>query len=219
MSMIYYLLGVSPTQIGILRTTPPLVGNVVSVALSAENVRVREDMMDRMSPEQRKQFEASQAASKFHPAMRDLEATINEARRQVTPMGPLEQVLSLEKSWHMMHYLFTGHVGPANAPGDLLMTGEELGEDVGYGPARIRDPESTRKFSEYLDSQNAEHLKERVSLLEMSQAGVYAMPRGRGSAAEFERELRDEIGLFLPRLCDYVRTTSSKGNGLLTWVS
>ena len=53
----------------------------------------------------------------------------------------------------------------------------------------------------------------------MSGLGVYGMPMGRGAAAEYERELREEVGLFFPRLRDYVRASAAKGNGLLTWLS
>jgi hypothetical protein len=53
----------------------------------------------------------------------------------------------------------------------------------------------------------------------MSRLGVYAMPMGPASDAEYEAELRREVGHFFPLFRDYVRTASDRGNGLLTGVS
>jgi Domain of unknown function (DUF1877) len=119
----------------------------------------------------------------------------------------------------MLHYLFTGHVGTSSAPGDLLLTGEDLGDDVGYGPARLHGPTETRDFSRFLEMQDLARLQARVNLREMDRQGVYAMPFGSGSDAENESELRNEVGRYFPLLRDYVRKMSEKGNGLLAWVS
>jgi hypothetical protein len=94
-----------------------------------------------------------------------------------------------------------------------------MGEDVGYGPARLHRPTDTRDFSHFLETQDLARLQARVNLQEMSRLRVYAMPMGSGSAAEHERELRDEVGFYFPRLRDYVGRMSDKGNGLLVWVS
>jgi len=53
----------------------------------------------------------------------------------------------------------------------------------------------------------------------MADNHVYAMPMGRGTDAEFEAELRQDVGLFFPRLRDYVVTMAGKQNGLLIWLS
>jgi uncharacterized protein DUF1877 len=48
-------------------------------------------------------------------------------------------ILSLEKSWHGLHFLMTGEVWAGDPPLNFLtLGGEEVGDiDVGYGPARI----------------------------------------------------------------------------------
>jgi hypothetical protein len=158
------------------------------------------------------------AAAAANPAMKESQAMIARAQARVAAIGPLERALSLEKSWHMLHYLFTGHVSPASAPGDLLL-GEDLGEDLGYGPPRLHGPSATREFSDFLQTQDLARLQARVNLEEMARIGVYAMPMGRGSTAEYEGELRSEVGLFFPRLRDYVQAMAAKGNGLLLWLS
>jgi Domain of unknown function (DUF1877) len=217
MSMICNLLGLTPAQIAALQAEPSLAAKVVTAVQDAHLSGLRAEMLSRMPPE-RKQFEAKQAEFEASSAMRSFKAKTEEARNLVATIGPFEEPLSLEKSWHMLHYLFTGHIGPANAPGDLLMTGDVIGEDLAYGPARLHGSARTRQFSEFLEEQDLARLQARINIEEMKHARVYAMPIGRGSAAEHEGELRNEIGLFFPRLRDHVRAMSGKGNGLLIWV-
>ena len=117
------------------------------------------------------------------------------------------------------HYLLTGHIGPASAPGDLLLTGQDLGEVVGYRPARLHDPLETHSFSQFLESQDLSNIQMRVNFKEMTQLNLYGVPFGRGSESEFETELRNEVGLYFPLLRDYVRGMSDRANGLLVWNS
>ena len=116
MSMICWVLGLSPAQIKALRATPSLASDVAMVA-------VLDEMTKTMPPEKRQAFQQR----------------MSEARARLAPIGPLEQALSIEKSWHMLHYLFTGHVDASDAPGNALLTGQAVGENLGYGPARLQD--------------------------------------------------------------------------------
>jgi hypothetical protein len=211
--MICWVRGLSPAQIGALRATPALAGDLVMVTLNEGFALRFAEALKRMPEDQRRQFEAATRSARSAPGVR-------EAGERLEALRPFEEPLSLEKSWHMLHYLFTGHAwDPASAPGDLLATGEELGEDVGYGPPRLHGPAATRDFSQFLETQDLARLQARVNIVEMRRLGVYAIPGGRGSDAEFEGQLRNEVGHFFPRLRDYVRGMSYKGNGLLTWLS
>ncbi len=212
MSMIYWVLGLSPAQISALRATPALAGDLVMVTLNEGFTARFAEALKRMSDDQRKQFEAATKAARSAPG-------VSEAGERLAALRPFEEPLSLEKSWHMLHYLLTGSLGPTGGPGDLLLTGEELGTDVGYGPPRVHNPPAVQAFSQFLDAQELARLQARVDYGEMSRLGVYAMPGGSGSAAEYERMLRDNVAYYFPLLRDYARGMSDKGNGLLTWVS
>jgi len=76
----------------------------------------------------------------------------------------------------MLHYLMTGNVFPVGSPGDLLLTGEDVGEDLGYGPARLHSESATQAFSRFLDAQDVARLQEVVDLKDMSDARVYGVP-------------------------------------------
>lgn len=56
-----------------------------------------------------------------------------------------EPDLDLDKSWHGIHYLLTGTAwGIGEGAGAAILGGDEIGEDGGYGPARLLDPETVR---------------------------------------------------------------------------
>ena len=213
MSMICWLLGITEAQITRLRAAPLLASDLAMVSGVDARMARFDDALKRMSPEQRKQFEDATRR------VGDAAKQITEARERLAMLAPFEQALSIEKSWHLLHYLFTGHVGPANAPGDLLLTGEDLGADLGYGPPRLHSPTATREFSSFLEALDLARLQARVDFREMTRLGIYSMPFGRGPDAEYENELRTEVGLYFPRLRDYVRMASERNNGLLIWLS
>src|SRR5262249_9706642 len=161
-------------QITALRTTPSLAGDFARTAQYDESTARREEIMSRLPPERKKEAETRQA--EFDARNTQWRAQIGEARNHIAPIGPLERAISLEKSWHMLHYLLTGHIGPEGAPGDLLLTGQDLGEDVGYGPARLHDPKETRGFSQFLETQDLSSLQQRVNFTEMTQLHLYGVP-------------------------------------------
>jgi Domain of unknown function (DUF1877) len=220
MSMICWVLGLSSTQIGALRAKPALASDL---AMVAENDQMRarlDEVIKRMPPERRAAFEAQYRNSvETAPAAREVQARIGEARPRLDGIGPFEQALNLEKSWHMLHYLATGHTDASNAPGDALLTGEPLGEDTGYGPARLHDETATRQFGQFLQTLDLAQLQARVNFREMKRLGVYSMPMGPGSDAEHERQLRTEVAHYFPLLRDYVTNMSEKQDGLLIWIS
>ena len=52
--------------------------------------------------------------------------------------NPFEGQTDLDKSWHSLHYLLTGAVGPdGTAAGDAILGGSAIGPNLGYGQARL----------------------------------------------------------------------------------
>jgi hypothetical protein len=218
MSMTCSVLGVTSAQIHALRAKPALVSKLALVA-RIDLLRAHlDDLTQRMTPEQRAQFEASQAQFAASPGAKEAEASVADARAALAPLRPIEKALSLEKSWHMLHYLFTGHAGTGHAPGDLLLSGEELGEDAGYGPARLHDEVKTSEFSRFLEGQDLARLRARTDFDAMHRAGVLYGTGEPGDEA-LHKMLHEEIAIYFQLLRDYVRAMAVKGNGLLVWIS
>ena len=218
MSMTCSVLGVTSAQIHALRAKPALVSKLALVA-RIDLLRAHLDhLTQRMSPEQRAQFEASQAQFAASPGAKEAEASVAGARAALAPLGPIEKAISLEKSWHMLHYLFTGHVGTGHAPGDLLLSGEELGQDAGYGPARLHDERKTSEFGRFLEGQDLARLRARTDFDAMNRAGVLYGTGEPGDEA-LHQMLHEEIAIYFQLLRDYVPAMADKGNGLLVWIS
>ena len=218
MSMIGSVLGVTSAQMHALRAKPELVSKLALVA-RIDLLRAHlDDLTQRMTPEQRAQFEASQAQFAASPGAKEAEASVADARAALVSLRPIEKALSVEKSWHMLHYLLTGHVGTGQAPGDVLLSGEELGEDVGYGPARLHEESKTSAFSRFLDGQDSARLRARTDFDAMNRAGVLY---GTGEPGDegLHKMLHEEIAIYFQLLRDYVRAMADKGNGLMVWIS
>ena len=169
MSMLCYVMGVSPAQVKALRAEPSLATEVATAAMGEGDV---------------------------------------------SQLGTLQDALDLQKSWHMLHYLFTGSIDDTRSLGAGLLSGEELGEDIGYGPVRLHDEKATAAFARFLESVDIEGVLARMKVAEMADAGVYSMPRG-----DEEDGVREEVGYYFPQLRDYVVQVAQKQGGLLIWLS
>jgi hypothetical protein len=216
MGMICWVLGLTPTQIDALRAAPSLAPDLVEVAESQQLRGRLDEYFKALPPDERRTLDNQRAQFETRPEVKEREA---KAHEKIIGLGSLEPVLCLEKSWHILHYLLTGHIGPANAPGDLLLTGEGLGEDIGYGPVRLHTPSATRAFDVFLQTQDMSRLQARVNLADMQLANVYALPFGKEPVDVYETELRDEVGRFFSLLRDYIHKASDRGDGLLVWIS
>ena len=82
-------------------------------------------------------------------------------------------MLNLDKSWHAIHFLLTGDAGGAPYPLGLVMGGEDIGADQGYGPARLIEPDEMLDFSAALSALSDAELKKRYDPAEMAQHHVY----------------------------------------------
>ena len=219
MGMIFGLVGVTHDQAETLRADPVLANDLVTVAQEEGHDAHHKAFLERLPLEKRQQAEERRAAIENSPQHQEYRKLVDEARSKLSRLGALESALNLEKSWHILHYAFTGDVGPVGSPGDALLSGEGVGDDMGYGPPRLFDSKSTQAFADFLARHTVEELNARLNYSAMMAAGVYGLPMGQGLEAEFEEGIRREVASYFPQLRDYVATMASKGNGLLMWLT
>jgi hypothetical protein len=136
-------------------------------------------------------------------------------------LGPPPRPLELQKSWHIMHFLMTGDAGVSDHPGGALFLGEPLGDDVGYGPARVQTPGECRAFADFLASTDLAQLQGRLNYREMDRLGVYGLPMSSTDADDglFEDQIRRELAWSFPALRDFVCEAADRGHGFLIWIS
>ncbi len=118
--------------------------------------------------------------------------------------------LDLDKSWHLLHYLFTGRAWDGPMPAAALLTGgREVGEDLGYGPARALSAKETQAFAQFLASQSETALVKKMNVPQMQSMEIYSV----------DDDSREDLNHYFPQLKSYVADAAAKGQGLLIWMS
>jgi hypothetical protein len=84
-------------------------------------------------------------------------------------------LLNIEKSWHILHYLLTGTAWGGEPPLNFIVAGgETVGEeDIGYGPARAFTSAEVRAIADALDRIDRRRLLDRFDGKEMDELGIY----------------------------------------------
>jgi Domain of unknown function (DUF1877) len=115
-----------------------------------------------------------------------------------TRRGPVpgkHGVLSLDKHWHGLHYVLCGAPEPGSSlMSQIVLGGEEIGEDLGYGPARYFTPAQVAEMAQALSGPEVEEAAAaRFDPERMSEMEIYPGWRAgdRDSVMALLRELRD----------------------------
>jgi hypothetical protein len=125
-------------------------------------------------------------------------------------IGLNENGLNLEKSWHVLHFLLTGEAEETQPPlGNAILGGKEIGDDLGYGPARFLTPQQVQEVASALASMKKEDLASRFNLDAMIKAQIYPV------RDESELELAQE---YFEDLSRYYADAAVAGNAMLLYV-
>lgn len=83
--------------------------------------------------------------------------------------------ISLDKAWHGVHYLLCGKVEPGtDLASQAVIGGTEIGEDLGYGPARYFDADKVVEIARELTRPNLEaEMTARFDPAQMAKLGIY----------------------------------------------
>lgn len=82
--------------------------------------------------------------------------------------------LDLDKAWHAIHFTLNGKAWEGEEPLFLtILGGEEIGADVGYGPARYLLPDQVRAVAQALNSVSAENFAAKFDPSALAAAEVY----------------------------------------------
>ncbi|WP_395751684.1 YfbM family protein [Prosthecobacter sp.] len=125
--------------------------------------------------------------------------------------------LDIDKTWHVLHFLFTGFAWDGGFPaGFLLSCGEPVGDvDVGYGPARSFTPREVKQISQFLTNLKPAAVRDRLKPALMKKFEIYPGPwKGDEKVEEewpyFEGGLEDTIA--------FVREAAEKDLALLVYI-
>lgn len=104
--------------------------------------------------------------------------------------------MDVDKAWHGIHFLLTGNAWEVeDALGSAVIGGVEIGEDVGYGPARYLTPERVQEVAAALEGLTPEQFVERFDAGALEKNQIYPEIWGEGEGAleyleEYYKELR-----------------------------
>ena len=89
-------------------------------------------------------------------------------------VADVRDALDIEKAWHGLHYLLAGTVWqPTDPPGNAVLGGTEVGDDLGYGAARLMDAEEVARTAAALGDLQVGELGARYDADAMSKAKLY----------------------------------------------
>lgn len=83
---------------------------------------------------------------------------------------------NIEKAWHGLHFMLNGNAFPHANSAPLtyvVLGGQEVGNDIGYGPARILGQEQVKAAALALNEISIDHLKTRFFPDQMMASNIY----------------------------------------------
>jgi hypothetical protein len=123
--------------------------------------------------------------------------------------------LCLEKCWHGIHFTLTRDALGGNEPlCYLVQGGQEVGEDLGYGPARALRPAQTAAFATALAAIDRNEFARRFDPAAMEQNDIYPQIWD-----EDRDELIEEFAEQFNALQTFVTRAAKKKLGLLIYLS
>jgi len=87
---------------------------------------------------------------------------------------PGEFYMDIDKAWHGIHFLLNGDTWDGEPPLlHVVLGGELMGEDVGYGPARVLTVEQVAQVSAALQTITRDEFSVRYNSAELSKNEIY----------------------------------------------
>jgi len=199
-------------------------------------IRARQAAIASMTPEMRAQMEALLRAS---PQLGSLAPQVMERLQQGFPSRPPgaqpagsaggrrrragaavsgPETIDLHKSWHILHFLFTGRAAEGGTPpaNFLMEGGREIGEDMGYGPGHLLDTRETADFAGFTGSLTVEVLTRRIDAPRMASLGIYCAG---DAGTEAAGEIAEDVETYFPLLQSHLQAAAQEGQSTLVWLS
>jgi hypothetical protein len=142
---------------------------------------------------------------------RELVANPAGMRELVMTLGDSPDAVSLEKSWHGLHYVLTGTAWEGEPPLNFLAAGgEPVGENFGYGPVRLLRNDEVRALDAALDGFSEADFDRRFDLRELEANEIY--PQIWDEPLE---DLKEEYGNYLAEMKRLVKRAAGAGECVL----
>ncbi len=126
-----------------------------------------------------------------------------------------EHHLDLDKSWHAIHFTLNGKAWEGEgALGNVIIGGQEIGENIGYGPARYLTPREVLEAAQALQSIPPDQFKERFNPNGLTAAEIYPE-----IWAEEPEESLDYVLSFYEDLRNFYLGAADRGQAVLIYLN
>ena len=116
----------------------------------------------------------------------------------------------MEKTFHALHWLITGHAWGGEAPlANAVLGGTEYGPDLGYGKVRYLEPEKVNEVAPALGFLTVEILLSRWNVKAMKAAKIYAVA---------DKDGREECAIRYPHLQAYYAQAVRQREAMLSYI-
>ena len=126
-----------------------------------------------------------------------------------------ERHLDIDKSWHAIHYVLNGSTWDGEGPlAFAVLGGEEIGEDVGYGPARYLDPDRVKTISAALSFVGPLEFNTKFNPSAWDAAEIY--PHGWSDTGP---EALEYVAHYYSLLSSFYRAAAERGDAVLAYLN
>lgn len=123
---------------------------------------------------------------------------------------PENALVDLDKSWHAIHFLLTGEAGPAALPAGALLAGKDVGEDNGYGPARLLDAADVSAFAAFLSLKPDDFVERTFDFEALQNADIYPTIWDRRDAEDVKY-----VSHYFQLLRAFISDAAASGNAII----
>jgi hypothetical protein len=123
--------------------------------------------------------------------------------------------IDVDKAWHAIHFMLAGDPDGGEEPAaSVVLGGQEVGEDFGYGPARVLSSEEVRAIGEFLRDMPPEKFSLRYAPREMDAAEIYPV-----AWVDDGEEGREYVAHAYARLRKFYLEAAARGDGVVAWLT
>jgi len=116
----------------------------------------------------------------------------------------------IDKAWHGIHFVLTGTDAEQPLPlGFILNGGTDIGDDLGYGPARLLTAQQVGEIATALEPFDAAAFAQRVDHKALCEHSIYSMDE------DCEEDDREYLCEFFGELRAFMEAAGERGDGVL----
>jgi Domain of unknown function (DUF1877) len=127
-----------------------------------------------------------------------------------------EHCTDVDKAWHGIHFVLTGKAEGGEGPLALaVLGGDEVGDEVGYGPARFLTPAQVQEVATALEMLTIKEFEKGFKPAEMVAAEIYP-------EVIWERDGLEALSYVVEnfqQMVAFYRDTAARGDGAVLWLT